>query len=179
MAVAIRLAYPEGRPPRWSDALLAGVADAFPNPVQPLEGTVDLAPCFVPSREQYHATLALAALLRLRPDEDSKIVGVVQLDLFVPVLTFVFGQAQLGGPGAIVSTCRLRTEFYGLPSDEGVLVERTIKECVHELGHAFGLVHCTEYRCAMHASSSVEEVDLKESRFCRACMAALSRRGWR
>jgi len=91
----------------------------------------------------------------------------------------VFGQAQLAGPGAVVSTYRLRSEFYGLPSDEGALLERTIKECVHELGHAFGLVHCADFGCVMHASTSVEEVDLKPAGFCGRCAGALDGRGGR
>jgi len=177
--VPIHLAYVDGRAPRWLDALISGVADTFPNPVRPIAAPVDLTPCFVPNREQHHATLVLAALLRHRPDATSKILGVVPVDLFIPVLTFVFGQAQLDGPGAIVSTYRLRSEFYGLPADEGVLVERAIKECIHELGHAFGLVHCGAYDCVMHASTTVDEVDLKRSAFCGRCGAMLEARGWK
>ena len=78
-----------------------------------------------------------------------------------------------------MSTCRLRTEFYGLPADEGVLVERVIKECVHELGHTFGLVHCHDYDCVMHSSTAVDEVDLKRSELCGRCAAQLEARGWK
>jgi len=176
--VPIHLVYVDGPAPPWSDALIAGLGDAFPNPVRVLAAPVDLQPCFVPSRQQHHATLVLAALLRHRPEPASKILGVVPVDLFVPVLTFVFGQAQLDGPGAVVSTYRLRTEYYGLPGDEGVLVERAIKECVHELGHAFGLVHCDFYDCVMHSASSVDEVDVRSAAFCAHCRSELEGRGW-
>jgi archaemetzincin len=175
----IHVAYADGAAPGWMDALASGIADTFPVPVRPLAAPVDLEACFVPGRAQHHATLVLAALLRHRPDPAAKLLGVVPVDLFIPVLTFVFGQAQLDGPGAVISTYRLRAEFYGLPSDEGMLVERAIKEAVHELGHAFGLVHCAAYDCVMHASTSVEEVDLKRSAFCGRCAAALERRGWK
>jgi archaemetzincin len=178
VAVPIHLAYVDGPAPPWQDALLAGVADVFPNPIRAIAAPVDLQPCFVSSRQQHHATLVLAALLRHRPDPASKILGIVPVDLFIPVLTFVFGQAQLDGPGAVVSTYRLRSEFYGLPGDEGMLVERAIKECVHELGHSFGLVHCQDYGCVMHASSSVDEVDIKGADFCRRCGATLKGKGW-
>ncbi len=174
----IHVAYPDGTEPRWSDALVSGVADAFPNPVRTMSVPLDLQPSLVPSRRQYHATLVLAALLRHQPEPSAKIVGIVAVDLFSPVLTFVFGQAQFDGPSAVVSTYRLRAEFYGLPPDEGLLVDRAIKECVHELGHAFGLVHCHYYGCVMHASTAVDEVDLKGSVFCRHCATVLEGRGW-
>jgi archaemetzincin len=176
--VPIHLAYVDGPAPAWSDALLAGVADVFPNPIRTIATPLDLQPCFVSSRQQHHATLVLAALLRQRPDPVSKIVGIVPVDLFIPVLTFVFGQAQLDGPGAVVSTFRLRSEFYGLPGDEGTLVERAIKECVHELGHTFGLVHCSFYGCVMHTSATVDEVDLKAATFCGHCSSELEGKGW-
>jgi archaemetzincin len=177
-AVPIHVAYADGPAPRWSDALLSGVGDAFPNPIQAMSVPVDLAPCLVPSRQQHHATLVLAALLRHRRDPGAKILGVVPVDLCSPVLTFVFGQAQLDGPGAVVSTYRLRSEFYGLPADEGLLVDRAIKECVHELGHAFGLVHCRYYGCVMYPSTAVDEVDLKGSSFCGRCASLLEGRAY-
>jgi archaemetzincin len=179
VAVVIHLAYLDGITPGWWDAVISGVADAFPNPIRTIAAPVDLQPCFEPRRQQHHATLLLAALLRHRPDPASKILGIVSVDLFIPVLTFVFGQAQLDGPGAVVSTYRLRSEFYGLPTDEGALVERVIKECIHELGHAFGMVHCDAYDCVMHASTAVDEVDLKPSAFCGRCAVALEARGWK
>ncbi len=180
MGAPIHLAYLDGHAPPWLDAAQAGIADVFPHPVERLAAPLDLAPCFVPGREQHHATMVLAALLRHRPPlpAASRILGIVGVDLFIPVLTFVFGQAQFDGPGALVSTYRLRSEFYGLEADEGLLVERVIKECVHELGHAFGLAHCAAYDCVMHASTNVGEVDLKRAGFCRGCTAILDGRGW-
>ena len=167
--MSIHVAFADGRTPGWCDALLAGVADAFPHPVHTLAVPLDLTPCYVPGREQHHAALVLAALQRLRPDNGARVLGIVPVDLFIPVLTFVFGLAQLDGPGAVVSTYRLRPEYYGLPGDEGLLVERTIKEAIHELGHAFGLVHCPAYDCVMHAATAVDEVDLRRSAFCPRC----------
>jgi len=170
---SIFLAFLAGYAPPWRDVVMDGVRETFPQAVEPLTLDVDLAPAFASDRAQYHATLILAALLRHLPDERGKILGVTSVDLYIPVLTFVFGQAQLDGPGAVVSTFRLRNEFYGLPPDEGVLVERTIKEAVHELGHGFGLVHCPEPACVMHASSYVEEVDTKPAEFCPRCQRTL------
>jgi archaemetzincin len=142
--------------------------------VEPIHLDMDLPRYFSAERGQYNATLILAGLLRRSADPDAKIVGITQVDLFIPVLTFVFGQAQLDGQGAVVSTHRLRNEFYGLPADEDRLAERTVKEVIHEAGHAFGLVHCPDFNCVMHAATYVEDVDLKSATYCRDCRAHLN-----
>lgn len=142
-------------------------------PVEAVDLEMDLPRYYSADRGQYNATLILAGLLRLHPDPPGKIVGVTRIDLFIPVLTFVFGQAQLDGPGALVSTHRLRNEYYGLPRDGERLIERTTKEVVHEVGHSFGLVHCHDYACVMHAATYVEDVDLKTAVFCPACRSLL------
>jgi archaemetzincin len=160
------------RPPR-EDRLAQRLAESFPSRLEPLPVNFDLSTYYSPERGQYNATLILAHLLRHLPEADAKIIGLTNVDLFMPVLTFVFGQAQLNGPGAVVSTYRLRNEYYGLPPSMSLLYERTVKEIVHELGHTFGLVHCQDYSCVMHASTYVEEVDLKEARFCSECSAEL------
>jgi predicted Zn-dependent protease len=103
------------------------------------------------------------------PGEGLILLGVTEVDLFIPILTFVFGEAQLSGSSAIVSYHRLQQEFYGVPADEPLLVERTIKESVHEVGHIFGLTHCDDYACVMSPSHSVEAVDLKRAAMCDQC----------
>jgi len=124
------------------------------------------------ARGQYHSTEILKRLLQDPPAESWRILGVTDVDLFIPILTFVFGEAQLGDTRALVSTHRLHPEFYGMPKDPGLLQERLLKEAIHELGHTFGLRHCTDYQCVMSASHSVERIDLKRAGFCSACAAA-------
>ena len=103
-----------------------------------------------------------------------RVLGVTGLDLYMPILTFVFGEAQLNNTCAIVSAYRLRQEFYGLPQDSGLLYERLLKEALHELGHTFGLTHCRTYDCVMAASHAVERIDLKGSQFCGDCRNRVS-----
>jgi archaemetzincin len=91
------------------------------------------------------------------------------VDLYIPIFTFVFGLAKLNGRLGIVSTCRLRPEFYGLPPDENRLKERLIKESVHELGHLLNLRHCADYRCVMSSSNTADELDVKGAEYCIAC----------
>jgi archaemetzincin len=131
---------------------------------------------FDASRGQYRASFLLKALLA-DPHEGpaERILGVTGVDLFTPVLTYVFGEAQLGGRAAVVSTHRLRSEAYGLPPSEQLLFERLHKEAVHELGHTYGLLHCPNPACVMRASSYAEEIELKGARFCDGCRAIVAR----
>lgn len=172
----ILLAYLNGYRPRWVDQMVDGVARAVPFPVEARDLTIDLGASYASDRRQYHATLILAALLRELPRPEDKLIGVTNVDLFIPVLTFVFGQSQLGGSGAVMSTHRLHPDFYGLPPDETLVIDRAVKETVHELGHAFGLVHCPDYRCVMSVSTYVEDVDLKTSEYCARCRGLLEQR---
>jgi archaemetzincin len=94
---------------------------------------------------------------------------VVDEDLYIPVLTFVFGEAQLDGSAAIVSTHRLKNQYYGLQKDDTLLYIRLEKEIVHELGHTFGMYHCRDYECVMKSSTYVEEIDLKKATPCPVC----------
>jgi len=125
---------------------------------------------FDSSRGQYRASHLLRALLN-DPQEEvaERILGVTGVDLFTPVLTYVFGEAQLGGRAAVVSSHRLRNEVYGLPANEALLFERLRKEAMHELGHTYGLLHCPNPGCVMRASTYAEEIELKGSRFCEGC----------
>jgi len=124
---------------------------------------------FEPSRGQYNSSHFLELLLR-GDDTGEKVLGVTNVDLFIPVLTYVFGEAQVDGRAAVVSLHRLRNEAYGLAADGGLLAARLTKEAVHEIGHTLGLVHCMNPECVMHSSTYVEEIDLKGETFCRVCL---------
>jgi archaemetzincin len=103
------------------------------------------------------------------PVDAMRLLGIVDRDIFIPMLTFVFGQAQLNGEVALVSLTRLRQESYGLPPDAGLFLDRACTEAVHELGHTFGLVHCRDVACAMSLSTSIEHVDAKAASLCPSC----------
>ena len=123
---------------------------------------------FHETRTQYHSTQLLGTLTGAPPGELA--LGIASIDLYIPILTFVFGEAALGGDAAIVSYHRLRQEFYGLPPDSGLLRERLIKEALHETGHTLGLTHCEDYECVMAPSHAIEWLDLKSATFCDACV---------
>jgi archaemetzincin len=124
-------------------------------------------------RGQYNSTALLVQLVNAFAGTDEKRIAVVGVDLFIPVLTFVFGEAQLGGSAAVVSTHRLANPFYGLPKNDELSFQRLEKEVVHELGHTFGLYHCHQFECVMRSSTYVEEIDLKRIAICDECAATL------
>jgi archaemetzincin len=127
-----------------------------------------------PARSQYHSTAILQRMQSLSNELERRFLGVTELDLYIPVLTFVFGEAQLGGQCALVSLHRLREEFYGLPPSSELVWERLVKESVHELGHVLGLRHCPDWRCVMASTHDVERIDLKGEEYCPSCLAAAS-----
>jgi len=120
-------------------------------------------------REQYFSTQVIAEAIKKTGDLKGKIVVLTDVDLYIPVLTFIFGEAQLNGKHSVVSVCRLHEEFYSERTDENLLKERTMKEILHELGHNFGLKHCLNWDCVMHSSTSIEEVDIKGNYYCKNC----------
>jgi archaemetzincin len=135
---------------------------------------LNLDRAFDTSRGQYNSTALLAQLVNEYSESDEKKIAVVGVDLFIPVLTFVFGEAQLNGLAAVVSTHRLANPFYGMREDAKLSFKRLEKEVVHELGHTFGLYHCHQFECVMRSSTYVEEIDLKRVEMCDACSAKLS-----
>jgi archaemetzincin len=154
------------------ESLAAALARTFRAPCRIRPEPLDIAATWDAARGQYHSTAILRLMERswgLPSGPDARVLGVTVGDLYVPVLTFVFGEAQVEGNCATVSTARLREEFYGLPADEALLRERLLKESVHELGHTFGLRHCADWRCVMSSSYGVERLDIKTPQFCPAC----------
>jgi len=123
-------------------------------------------------RGQYQSDAILTRLRHLvLPAE--RWLGVVDLDLYTPGLNFVFGQATMGGPAALIALPRLRQSFYGLPEKEALFHQRVAKEAIHEMGHTYGLSHCRNTRCVMSFSNSLSDVDRKDRSFCPSCRWSL------
>ena len=173
------------------------LADAFRVPCRIVGARLDPQFAFHRERQQYHSSEILQAMQEFagvgrtflsdrgdsspsglanthagrnaRATQTWRVLGVTGVDLYIPILTFVFGEAQMGGPCAVVSFHRLMQEFYGLPADPAVLIDRLIKEAVHEVGHTLDLTHCDDYSCAMAPSHAVEWIDLKGQMLCGSC----------
>jgi archaemetzincin len=157
--------------------LAAALARTFRTPCRIRPETIDISFSLDERRGQYYST-AILQRLEKQADPDARVLGVATADLYVPVLTFVFGEAQLDGNCAVVSSARLADEFYGLPPSETLLRERLFKEAAHELGHTFGLRHCADWRCVMTSSHAVERLDVKTAEFCRSCRKVVANGYW-
>jgi archaemetzincin len=154
--------------------------------VEPLRRALD-APCIIeyvdldpaaayhPERNQYHSSELIGMMASL-DDGYSHILGVTPVDLYIPILKYVFGEAQVDGHVAVVSYHRLRQSFYGLPPDRPLMQERLVKECLHELGHTFGLHHCVDYECVMASAFSVERIDIRLPQYCNECRATVAQK---
>ena len=120
-------------------------------------------------RKQYFSSAILLKLKEVERGIGDRVLGVVDLDLYVPSLNFVFGEADFENRMAIIPLWGLRQEFYGLSEDVDRFEERVLKEAVHELGHTYGLGHCSNPLCVMHFSNSLLDTDIKKVPFCPQC----------
>jgi archaemetzincin len=150
-------------------SLAPAMANTFGMPCEVVPAALDPDFAYHRERQQYHSSEILGRMQAVVTSQTWRLLGVAAVDLYIPILTFVFGEAQIGGTCAVVSLHRLQQEFYGLPEDADLLHERLLKESVHEIGHTLNLTHCDDYRCAMAPSHAVEWIDLKDSSLCSSC----------
>lgn len=145
--------------------------------------TVEIGPpmpwpdyAYNPERKQYHATSILRRLASERSDKYERVLGVTEADLYLPSLTFVFGEADPVGKAALISVARLRQGYSRLPVDKETLKERVFREAVHELGHTYGILHCHSGGCVMQFSSTLRAADRKGTSFCSNCQKLLEQK---
>jgi archaemetzincin len=144
-------------------------AHQLPWAVHIREGHLDTSDFYNAARRQCNADDLLRVIETHYASNYTKTIGVFNVDIFIPVFKYIFGQAYLGGRSGLVSAYRLGNERYGMPADEQVLAERVSKEIVHELGHTCGLIHCHVPDCVMRQATYVEDLDQKNEGFCTDC----------
>ena len=161
-------------PEAWvGSEIVDRLAVIFRRPVSQEPVKLELEEFYDPLRDQYHSTGILKNYILKQPAVGPRICYLVQVDLFIPILTFVFGEAHMHGRHAIVSTHRLREEYYMRPADPPLFQKRLLKEIVHELGHTFGLIHCFDDLCVMNNSYDVAGTDRKQEFPCDLCFEKL------
>jgi archaemetzincin len=124
-------------------------------------------------RRQYHSTPILRELARVKPRHAERLLGVADVDLYVPELNFVFGEADASRGTAVFSLARLHTD--GPDQRAPLFLRRAATEAIHELGHTYDLDHCANSRCVMWFSNTLAETDRKGLAFCAAHASQLAR----
>jgi archaemetzincin len=162
------------------EKLSTSLEKIFGQKVKVSQTSLNLEFAYNPERDQYYSSVILDKLSdfesagqNMVPGACERSLGIVDVDLYVPDLNFVFGEADAKEKMAVISTKRLRPEYYGLSKDEGLFFDRTLKESVHELGHTYGLGHCPDKKCVMFFSNSLQDTDFKSSSFCESCKRKL------
>ena len=79
-------------------SLAPALADSFRVPCRILDERLDPRFAFHPERGQHHSSELLQAMQPYAADGAWRVLGVTSADLYIPILTFVFGEAQMGGP---------------------------------------------------------------------------------
>jgi len=127
------------------------------------------------TRNQYYSTQLLEYLLECaNHDGLFRVLGITAADLYIPIFTFVFGEAQLDGKAALISTFRPRGEASRVRAPHSVLLKRLLKLSLHELGHTFSLPHCRQEGCLMGFAANLEQLDKKNVEFCEYCRIMLA-----
>ncbi len=127
-------------------------------------------------KKQYHSTKILKKIHKLKLPGYDRILGIVDVDLYVPERTFLFGEADVNNKVSVISLTRLWQKFYGLPEDSTLFKYRIIIEAVHELGHTYGLYHCKNNKCVMFLSNTISDTDRKGADLCGNCEKNLERK---
>jgi len=151
----------EGLAKTFPDTTISIIKDVLPVPED----------AFNKKRGQYNSNTILSAVKAYssKKPEFHRLLGVVDVDIFVSGLNYVFGEAFAPGGVALISLWRLKPVFYKEKPNFALFLLRVQKEAIHELSHTLGVGHCLRSMCVMHFSNSIFDTDRKQSLLCDEC----------
>ena len=155
------------------DTIAVDIFREYPFLIKIIKGQLDITDFYDPGRRQYNANELLKKVDEQYGKDESKTIGIFNVDIFITIFTYIFGQAFLNGRTGIVSGYRLSNERYGIEPDPELFRERFTKEIINELGHTFGLIHCLTPDCVMRSGTYVEDIDQKNAGLCPRCQDLL------
>jgi len=119
----------------------------------------------------------LARLQQNLPTDAFCVLAITMEDLYPdPTWNFVFGQASSRERVGIFSFARYDPAFYGEKRDQDfqeILLRRSCKVLVHEMGHMFSLQHCIFFKCVLNGSNHLRESDSRPLTLCPVCLRKL------
>jgi len=122
---------------------------------------------------KYRSTELINFFSKNLPEDSGKILFLTSEDLYSPVFSRYFGEAELNGRVGIISAFHLKENLSDLPNDTVIFYSRVEKEALHETGHLFGLIHCSDPNCVMKLSGKISDIDTKSPVLCSNCMDVL------
>jgi archaemetzincin len=162
-------------PPLTAKVIAAHVSGYLNLPAETLPPSPIPHQALDPGRLQYNAGILIEAIEAMALMDYFKIIALFEVDLYIPLLTHVFGEARQNGRVALVSLYRLESPADDASAAAGRVLERAAKIALHELGHLLNLLHCDDDHCLMHFSGRLETLDRTTFNFCRYCRRSLHR----
>ncbi|CDW79333.1 archaemetzincin-2 isoform x1 [Stylonychia lemnae] len=149
----------------------------------------------VPNREslwgkQYNAISILNKVNKMVPSDAYCMLTVTMQDIYpYDSWLYVFGWANYVSRTGVFSFVRYQSDFSPLskllagfqpePTEEQIkkenneLLENACYVMVHEIGHMYGLTHCTFYECIMNGFNSFQEQKRFKRYLCPVCLRKL------
>jgi archaemetzincin len=128
------------------------------------------------TRNQYLSDQLLSWLRQtLKPSKDAKVLAICDFDAYFGKYNFCFGEAIIGGSVSAIYLSRLLpANSNGNINAQNLFQSRIVKEAIHEIGHTFGLRHCSRDLCIMFKSKTISDTDKKNKEFCESCLNLLA-----
>jgi archaemetzincin len=154
------------------DAVVEGLRREYRLEVEVLDEIPLPVDAYNTDRQQYLSIMIIEEIARM--DIEGLVLGIAGEDLYAQGLNYVFGEADPELGVTLISLARLKQEFYGGSPDPERLIDRAVKEAVHEVGHLMGIPHCPNPECVMRYSNTLSHTDRKSSELCSLCRRKLS-----